>query len=182
MEELEDDISNVFIWFWSFKDYLKGLIKHHNGDSQCIENLVNNDQKLSVCADIANGLKHGSLTRSRSGKYPVLGELGYTVPQNSMKKLVFRGPEIEFDFKNFESIEIKMSILDSTGSELGQALNYLDYAVNIWEQEFDSIRKLKTLIGVIDASHQLAGRCWLFRFACSLCLPSMFSRWAHANA
>jgi hypothetical protein len=140
IEELEDDISNAFIWFWSFKDYLKELIKYQNGDSQRIEKMVNDDKKLAVCADIANGLKHGSLSRSRSGQYPVLGTLGYTVPQNSMKKIVFSVSGIEFDFQNFESIEIKIPILGSTGSELGQAFNYLDYAINRWEQELDAVK------------------------------------------
>lgn len=139
-EELEDEILNVFLWIWNFKDYLKESIKHHGGDTNRIEQMVNSDQKLAICADIANGLKHGSLSRTRSGKKPKLGVLRYRVPQRSMKRLTFRGPEIEFDFQNFEDIEIKMPIVDSLGNEIGQALDYLKYALDIWEQESAVLR------------------------------------------
>jgi hypothetical protein len=138
-EELKDDISNAFIWFWNFKDYLKEAIKHQGGDVGQIEEFVDTDTKLAICADVANRLKHGSLNRSRSGKSPVLGELGYTVPQKSMKRLVFRGPEIEFDFQNFQDIEIKMPVLDSSNKEIEQALSLLAYAIAKWEQEFAKI-------------------------------------------
>ncbi|HDY86696.1 MAG TPA: hypothetical protein ENH82_01100 [bacterium] len=135
-EELGDDILNVFIWFWSFKDYLKELIVHQGGDPSSIENKVNSDQKLAICADIANRLKHSSLNHSRSGKFPILGSLAYSIPQSSIKKISFRGDEVEFDFQDYENIDIKMPILDSSGNEIGQALHFLSYAIDVWEKEF----------------------------------------------
>ena len=140
LEELEDQIFNAFIWFWNFKDYLKALLKKQGENPKRIEKLVDDDQKLAVCADIANRLKHGSLDRSRSGKYPALEGLGYIFPQSTLKKLTFRGPEIELDFQNHEEIEIKMSVVDSSKRVLGHSLDYLAYAIGVWEKEFDAIK------------------------------------------
>jgi hypothetical protein len=138
-EEMEDDISNVFIWLWSFKDYLKSIAKQQKGDGQYIENLVNNDQKLSICADIANRLKHGSLNKSRSGKFPSLGNFSYTAPHGTVRQIIFhkRTNAVEFNFQNHENIELKMAIYDSSGNELGQSLDYLSHAINFWENEFE---------------------------------------------
>jgi len=138
-EEMEDDISNVFIWLWSFKDYLKSIAKQQKGDGQYIENLVNNDQKLSICADIANRLKHGSLNKSRSGKFPSLGNFSYTAPHGTVRQIIFhkRTNAVEFNFQNHENIELKMAIYDSSGNELGQSLDYLSHAINFWEKEFE---------------------------------------------
>ena len=138
-EEMEDDISNVFIWLWSFKDYLKSIAKQQKGDGQYIENLVNNDQKLSICADIANRLKHGSLNKSRSGKFPSLGNLSYTAPHGTVRQIIFhkRTNAVEFNFQKHENIELKMAIYDSSGNELGQSLDYLSHAINFWEKEFE---------------------------------------------
>jgi len=140
MEELEDEIFNAFIWFWNFKDYLKALLEHQGGNPNRIEKLVNDDLKLAVCADIANRLKHGSLIRSRSGKYPTLGSLGYTFPQSAMKKLTIRGSGIEIDSQNHEDIEIKLPIVDPSNAEIGQAFDFLSYAIATWEKELESIK------------------------------------------
>ncbi|RMG81030.1 MAG: hypothetical protein D6712_17050 [Chloroflexi bacterium] len=140
-EELEDQIFNAFIWFWNFKDYLKALLEKQGKNPDRIEKLVNNDIKLALCADIANSLKHGALTRSRSGMFPKLDSIGYTFPQNTIKKITIRGPEIELDFQNHAEIEIKMAILDSSKNVVGQALDYLAYGIGVWEKEFEAIKQ-----------------------------------------
>lgn len=138
-EEMEDEVANVFIWLWSFKDYLKSLAIEKNANGQYIEDLVNNDPKLSICADIANRLKHGSLNKSRSGKFASLGEFSYSAPHGTVRKITFHKTTnaVEFDFQNHERIEFKMPIRDSSGNELGQSLDYLSHATSIWEKEFE---------------------------------------------
>ncbi|HEX3035264.1 MAG TPA: hypothetical protein VHT73_09040 [Thermodesulfobacteriota bacterium] len=138
-EELEDDIANVFIWLWNMKNYLKKALTHKCADSNKIESKVNSDSKLAICADIANLLKHGKLTKTRSGLFPKLGSLSYMVPQQSMKKITFRGNEVEFDYKDFENIEVKMSVVDSSGNKVGDAFEIINHTLNEWEQELKSI-------------------------------------------
>jgi hypothetical protein len=138
-EELEDEILNVFIWLWNMKDYFKSVLKSRGDDPNKIEAHINLDERLTVCADIANGIKHGTLTISRSGLYPKLGELSYSVPGQSMKKLEFQGNEIEMEFKEFENILIKMPVLDINGNEIYQALPLVEHALNEWESIYASL-------------------------------------------
>lgn len=137
--ELEDEILNVFIWLWNMKDYFKSVLSMRGDDPNIIETRINSDNTLTVCADIANGIKHGALKTSRSGLFPKLGTLSYSVPQNSMKKLTFRGNEIEMDFKEFESIEIKMPVIDKSGNQIYEALPLIEYALNEWESMYASL-------------------------------------------
>lgn len=124
------------------KDYFKGTLETRGYDPNKIEKLIDSDKKLTVCADIANGIKHGSLKNSRSGLYPKLGTLSYLVPSQSMQKLEFRGNEIEMDFKEFENIEIKMSVLDQSGNEIYQALSLIDHALNKWESIYAELQNV----------------------------------------
>lgn len=137
--ELEDEILNVFIWLWNMKDYFKSVLTARGDNPKTIENKINADIKLTVCADIANGIKHGILNKSRSGLFPSLGTLSYTIPGGSMKKLEFRGNEIEMDFKEFENIEIKMPVTDKNGNQIDDALSLIQHALSEWEGIYASL-------------------------------------------
>jgi len=137
--ELEDDILNVFIWLWNMKDYFKSVLKARGDNPETIENKINADVKLTVCADIANGIKHGSLKGSRSGLFPKLGPLSYSIPGESMTKLEFRGNEIEMDFKEFENIEIKMPVIDHNNKQIYDALPLIQHALSKWAGIYESL-------------------------------------------
>jgi hypothetical protein len=137
--ELEDEILNVFIWLWNMKDYFKSVLNNRGDDPKTIEDKINADKKLSVCADIANGIKHGTLNKSRSGLFPKLGTLSYSIPGDSMKKLEFRCNEIEMDFKEFQNIEIKMPVTDQSGNKIHDALPLIQHALNEWEAIYASL-------------------------------------------
>ena len=142
IEELEDDIFNMFIWLWNLKDYLKELLKNKGKDPNSIETKVNSDQRLAICADIANSLKHGKLRKSRSGLFPILGKLSYSVPHQSLGKLTFRENEVEFDFKETNSIEVKLPVSDQSGNNIGDVFELISHSTSEWESELNKIEKI----------------------------------------
>lgn len=64
-DELTDEIETMFVWVWSFKDHLKAHARGLGKSDRWIEAEASADPSLSVCADIANRLKHGELRESR---------------------------------------------------------------------------------------------------------------------
>ena len=71
---VQDEIETTFVWSWSVKDYLIEELVGINSTvtKQMIENEINNYTCLVLCADIANGLKHDKLMKSRSGHFAKL--------------------------------------------------------------------------------------------------------------
>ena len=60
-EEIEDDISSMFIWLWSLKDYVRKYVILNGKNKTWVKNKIINNPNICVCADIANSLKHGGL-------------------------------------------------------------------------------------------------------------------------
>lgn len=67
-QDIEDLARNLIINTYHIKDRLLSNPKVKGS----IENEINNDVKLSICADLANWAKHGELRISRSGRYPYI--------------------------------------------------------------------------------------------------------------
>lgn len=129
-DEVEDDIANAFIWLWSLKDYIKKPME----DKDWVEGRINDNSCLSICADLANGLKHGSLDRkSRSGKKPKLGKLKYKIPQTAIGKLTVGAFDVGIDVNNAHLVVWEMPILDEQNNLIGDAFEYLDHCIDAWE-------------------------------------------------
>jgi hypothetical protein len=127
--DVEDSVSNLLIWIWNSKDYLKGSLLAKGLDPQHVEQFINENHHLSVCGDLANQLKHGRAKKSRSGKFPRLGGAGVTIPQSAIKTLAFRAFEADVDVGNPEDVELRIPILDSKGVEFGEAFEYITAAI-----------------------------------------------------
>ena len=132
--ELTDEIETMFVWVWSFKDHLKGHARNLGKSDRWVEAEASADLALSVCADIANRLKHGELRDSRSMKNPRLGSLTYSVPQEAMGKLTVRAFELEFDVSKADLVSFEMPIIDRQGRVLGDAFEFLEKGTAHWEQ------------------------------------------------
>jgi len=70
--DIEDSVSNLLIWIWNSKDYLKNRLRAKGLDPEYVEQLINGNNQLAVCGDLANLLKHGNHRKGRSGKLPRL--------------------------------------------------------------------------------------------------------------
>lgn len=137
-EEVGDDIENAFVWLWSLKDHIKKTAK----DGDALERQVNGNSYLSVCADLANGLKHGGLDRkSRSGKIPSFGNLKYHIPQGAIKELAFGAFDVGIDINNAHLVNWEMPILDNQSNIIGEAFDCLDQCINAWESIIDDQKK-----------------------------------------
>jgi len=122
--EAEDSAFNLLIWIWNAKDYLKRWAESHGKDAQVIENAVNGDEALVVCADLANRLKHGELKPSRSGRYPRFGVVSFEAPQAAIGSLTFRAFEVEIDIANPILVEFHLPVVDNGGVRIGDAFEY----------------------------------------------------------
>ncbi|MEK6560726.1 MAG: hypothetical protein AABZ07_03245 [Nitrospirota bacterium] len=137
-EEIGDDIANAFVWLWSLKDHIKKSSKQ--GDF--VESQVNGNPYLCICADLANGEKHGGLDRtSRSGKKPKLGRLKYQIPQAAIGQLAFGAFDVNIDVNNAHLVVLEMSILDEGDNLIGDAFEYLDKCINAWESIMQTMQK-----------------------------------------
>lgn len=141
-EEFEDDIENIFVWLWSLKDYVKQYAINKGRSGNWVEQKVNADENLCICADIANRSKHGQLNRSRSQKHPKLGSLSYELPHGSFNKITVYAHRVETDVSKPDEAILKMDVLDDEGNVLSDAFELLNYCLQSWEGiivELDSV-------------------------------------------
>lgn len=137
-EEIEDDIANAFHWLWSLKDH----IKKSSQQGDFVESQVNGSPYLCICADLANGEKHGGLDRTpRSGKKPKLGRLKYQIPQAAMAQIAFGAFDVKIDVNNAHLVTLEMPILDEHDSLIGDAFEYLDKCIGAWESIIGTMQK-----------------------------------------
>jgi hypothetical protein len=139
-EQLEDDVTNLCIWVWNLKDYLKTMAVSCGKTALLVETAVDSDPYLPICADLANKLKHGTLKKSRSGKFPAMGRLECTLPHTALNSLTFKEAEVEFDVATPESAEISIPVYDDTGKLLGDVLKILEQGIVSWEKLFANLR------------------------------------------
>ncbi len=143
--EIEDNVTNAYLWFWNIKDYFKEFLITKGKPKSFIEDMVNKDFRLKVCADIANRLKHGELKESRSKRYPKLGRLSYTIEVTNINefRITTNSPRLGdlqaqvFSFnltpEDPQIVQVTIPILDMDGVVLGDAIEYINYAVSKWE-------------------------------------------------
>jgi hypothetical protein len=140
-EEIEDDITHLFLCVWSAKDYIKERVRQNGGDGNEIERIVDLDSDLAICADVANYLRHPLLKKKpRSGHYCKLGGVEYEIPQASMKTLKIGYRYVETDVSNPSGITLKMAIEDEHGNVIGDAFDCLERAIMKWENVLSSLK------------------------------------------
>lgn len=140
LDEIEDDIANLFIWAWSLKDYLKELAKASNHNPEEIENMINSDRNLQICGDIANSLKHGHLRKSRSGSYSKLDKLKVEIPHTALSSITYRGKEVEFDISKMKDVTLSIKVLDNQGNAIDDGFSVLSATLSQWETYFQKIK------------------------------------------
>lgn len=122
--EAEDSAFNLVLWVWNAKDHLKRRAEASGSDAQIVEDVVNTDPALAICADLANRLKHGELKRSRSGLYPRFGVVSFEAPQAAIASLTFRAFEVEVEIADPNLVEFSLPVIDQTGAQVGDAFQY----------------------------------------------------------
>jgi len=131
--EAEDSAFNLIIWIWNAKDHLIQRANTRGQDSRLVEDAVNADSALPVCADLANRLKHGQLRWSRSGRYPSFGVMSFTGHQASIGSLTFRAFEVEVQIADPSLVEFSLPVIGQDGAEIGDAFELAGRAVSALE-------------------------------------------------
>ena len=133
VEQIEDDIANMFIWSWNLKDHLKLLCPSRQIDPNSIEAAINASDTLKICGDIANLLKHGKLDRSRSDRFPTLHRPQIEIPQAAIGSLIFMPLAVTTNVSRPELVEVSVAVYDQAGDQIGDAFALLRDAIAQWE-------------------------------------------------
>ncbi len=138
-EEIEDKVESLLLWVWSCKDYLKKYSITYGKEDKWIENIVNNNREICICADIANALKHGGTNKSRSGLFPKLGDVAYSMPQTTLGKITLSANDIEIDIADPSGVDITIPVMDQNGNQVGDIFECIDATIKAWEKIIDEI-------------------------------------------
>ena len=127
--EVEDSVSNLLIWIWNAKDYLKLHAEAKGQPARFIEEYINSDPCLPICGDLANRLKHGETSKSRSGKFPRLGSVCFSAPQSAISGLTFRAFEVAIDIGDPDGVDFRIPVLDKDENEVGDVFHLIASAI-----------------------------------------------------
>src|SRR5262245_54487075 len=78
-----DEIYAFFLNCYHLKDWIKCDSAVPVKDPQAVEDHINANRSLRLCADICNSLKHLHLTSSRSGESPAFGKTHFALDLGS---------------------------------------------------------------------------------------------------
>ena len=131
-EQIEDDFLNLFIWTWSLKDHLKECFDTTGLNGKVVEEEVNRCRALAYVSDIANRAKHGVLSKSRSGEFAELVDVGFNAPLEAIERISVAGPEVTLQIKDPAAIQIHAAVITRSGARL-DALAVLKEAMQFWE-------------------------------------------------
>lgn len=133
-DKLKDDVAHLCLLVWSAKDHLKKRAATLGRDDLDLEAIAGADACMPTCADLANGIKHGlPLHRSRTGKPLRLGNVCYTVHQDSLGQISIGAESVSVTPSNLENVVVSVPVIDSAGAEYGDALEFLRGGIECWE-------------------------------------------------
>lgn len=138
--QVQDDIESAFVWCWSIKDLLiTDLINRNPSVSKkTLENEINKYSCLTYCSDIANGLKHGELRDSRSGKFAQLSVVQNILVNAELTSVIYRLDVIVP--KNMDCVKIKASVNGMNGQFLLDAYTCLHESLIAWDDMYNKFK------------------------------------------
>lgn len=134
--QLQDDIESAFVWCWSIKDALISELVNINPSisRKTLEDEIDRYRCLTYCADIANGLKHNGLNRSRSGEFARLSVVQSILINPELISSIHRLDGKYFIVpNNTDCVKIKTSVDDANGRFLLDAYVCLYDSLAAWD-------------------------------------------------
>ncbi|MFA5155907.1 MAG: hypothetical protein WC532_00755 [Candidatus Omnitrophota bacterium] len=126
-----------------FQRLPKNRLESVGVSSSVIEKMVDDDKTLCIIADLANGLKHAKLRKSRSYLYPKLQRSGFIAEQGDIDAIVVLKDKVHIQFKNNNSIKPSTLVVSSDGKELGKAEDIALNAIDSWLRIAKAMEKYK---------------------------------------
>lgn len=146
-QQIQSNVETAAIWLWSLKDYLKARLTYVNRNPQVVETYVNNSRYLPILADIANGVKHGNLNASRSGRFASIDECIIKMSTKSWTEAVPDGDaDIQLIVEDPSLVSYKIRINDNNGRYMGDAIVLLKNAMREWKRFIRTEPDLKPLL------------------------------------
>jgi hypothetical protein len=132
-QDVSHRVEEAAIWMWSLKDHLKHRIAATGGTAADVEVYVNSCRYLPVCADIANGAKHGRLRNSRSGRFAAL-DGAVMRSHGGMIGRIGRaaGAHVRVKFDKPSTVSYRVPVRATGGRYIGDALVILRRAWDEW--------------------------------------------------
>ncbi|MCP9932443.1 hypothetical protein KBZ08_00785 [Cyanobium sp. Candia 9D4] len=142
-----DQVVSLVISVWSFKDhFIKALAKRGISRTRCrnlVFRVIRKSRALIICLDLANAEKHSGLDNDGwSRMLPELGEVSFTIPNQSIDKLVFGADRsVVTSVAIPEEVHYSIPVVDHTGSLVGDAIDLVMNGLSAWESFEDTLRK-----------------------------------------
>ena len=89
-ETYRDYAHNFFLFCYHIKDWIKNDPAVDKSVKDAVEDYINQNNCLKICADIANGIKHLSLEKMRSKTRPNIVAEEHIIRADGKKKSGFR--------------------------------------------------------------------------------------------
>lgn len=105
-ENYVDDIYSFFLNCYHLKDWIKRDPTVPTGTQQAVEDWINGNRPLKLCADICNGHKHLVLKQPRSGESPAFGTLHYGLSLGSGLPVISLKYEVDTTAGPLDAFEI----------------------------------------------------------------------------
>lgn len=111
-----DEIYAFFLSCYHLKDWIKNDSTVTPGAKNKVEDFINKNDCMSICADLCNGLKHLKLTKERSKKHPKFGARKFSLDLGEPTPI----------------IKIECSIMTKTGTI--DAFELASHCIQKWER------------------------------------------------
>jgi hypothetical protein len=103
-----------------------------------VEEYVNTNPALCLCADVANYLKHGALLKHRSRQFSKLGEIQYSISNDVRTTITFMAREVIMTPEDANQVEVLLPILDADDNQIAETCSILNASIRLWENFMES--------------------------------------------
>lgn len=134
---VQDDIETAFIWCWSVKDHLieQLLVLNPQLIKKEVESEIDTYSCLVLCSDVANGLKHKTLRKSRSQQFAKLVVLQNILVSKETTSMIQRLDGKYFITpSNGDCIKVTATIESCNGEYLSDAYECLIASLKAWDE------------------------------------------------
>ena len=134
---VQDDIETAFIWCWSIKDHLIEQLTALNPQlkKQEVESEIDTYPCLVLCSDVANGLKHKTLNKSRGQQFAKLSVLQNILVNKETTSMIQRlDGQYFITPANGECVKVTATIESRDNEYLSDAYECLTASLEAWNE------------------------------------------------
>lgn len=109
-----DEIYAFFMNCYHLKDWLKQDVSVPETIQQCVENHINQNRALTLCADLCNSLKHLVLSsRRKSDEDPTFGKKGFSLELGAGPAMIALKYQVETTGEPIDAFQLASDCVDA---------------------------------------------------------------------